>query len=107
MFDDTRLKRREALIKDLKGKIEELERQQVDQKQLKDKETEMNKLIYQLTELLNKMSKEMKELEEAKRNYETERFKFVRLNAEYRKKMQRFFKQFEIKEEPDSDNRSK
>lgn len=106
MFDDIRLKRREALIKELKGKIEELEKQKVDEKKLKDKEIEMNTLIYQLTELLNKMSKEMKELEEAKHNYEIERFKFVRLNAEYKKKMQKFLKQFDIKEEPDSDNRS-
>jgi len=102
MFDDIRLKRRETLIKELKEKISELEKQKVDEKKLKEKENEMNSLIYQLTELLNKMSKEMKELEEAKKNYETERFKFVRLNASYKKKMERFMDEIKIKEGNDT-----
>lgn len=102
MFDNARLKRREALIKDLKERISELESQRMNEKELDEERIKVKSLIYQLTQLLDKMTRELKELEEAKKNYETERFKFVRLNASYRKKMERFMNEVNIKKEDDA-----
>ena len=102
MFDNARLKRREELIKDLKERISELESQRMNEKELDEERIKVKSLIYQLTQLLDKMTRELKELEEAKKNYETERFKFVRLNASYRKKMERFMNEVNIKKEDDA-----
>ena len=102
MFDNARLKRREALIKDLKERISELESQRMNEKELDEERIKVKSLIYQLTQLLDKMTRELKELEEAKKNYETERFKFVRLNASYKKKMERFMNEVNIKKEDDA-----
>ena len=73
MFKDARLKRREALIKDLREKVKDLERLNIDADELKNKQIEADALIYQLNELIGKVSDELKELRDAKRGYEKER----------------------------------
>ena len=67
MFKDARLKRREALIKDLREKVKDLERLNIDADELKNKQIEADALIYQLNELIGKVSDELKELRDAKR----------------------------------------
>ena len=99
MFKDAKLKRREALIKNLKNEIKELKQNSIDAEELKNKRIETDALIYQLNELIGKVSNELKELQEAKRGYEIERMKFLKLNVEYKKRMDKFFEQINIKKE--------
>ena len=103
-INDIRLKRREAVIKNLRERICELEQMNLDAAVLQDKQIEADALIYQLNELLGKMSNELHELEEARHNYETERLNFIKLSAEYKKKMKKFFKDFNIKEDTGGDS---
>lgn len=103
-FNDIRLKRREAVIKSLRERIHELEQMNLDAAVLQDKQIEADALIYQLNELLGKVSNELHELEEARHNYETERLNFIKLSAEYKKKMKKFFKDFNIKEDTGGDS---
>ncbi len=98
---DIRLKRREQVIKSLKEKINELEQNNIDAALLRDKQIEADALIYQLNELLTKVSNEITELQEAKKKYEDERKKFIKLNVEYKKKMEKFMKEFGIGKEDD------
>lgn len=98
---DIRLKRREQVIKSLKEKINELEQNNIDAALLRDKQIEADALIYQLNELLTKVSNEIAELQEAKNKYEDERKKFIKLNVEYKKKMEKFMKEFGIGKEDD------
>lgn len=102
MFENAKLKRREALIKDLRNEIEELKQLSIDAEEVKKKQIQADALIYQLNELIGKVSKELKEVQQAKKQYENERLKFIKLNAEYKKDMQRFFKQMNIKREGDT-----
>lgn len=95
---DIRLKRREELIKTLRERVSELEQNNLDAAALRDKQIEADALIYELNELLAKVSNEMLELREAKDAYENERRKFVKLNVEYKKKMEKFFKSLGGKE---------
>ncbi len=98
---DIRLKRREQVIKSLKEKINELEQNNIDAALLRDKQIEADALIYQLNELLTKVSNEITELQEAKNKYEDERKKFIKLNVEYKKKMEKFMKECGIGKEDD------
>lgn len=98
---DIRLKRREQVIKSLKEKINELEQNNIDAALLRDKQIEADALIYQLNELLTRVSNEITELQEAKKKYEDERKKFIKLNVEYKKKMEKFMKEFGIGKEDD------
>lgn len=98
---DIRLKRRDQLIKNLREKINDLEKSNIDAAVLKDKQLEADALIYQLNELLGKLSDEIREVQEAKKEYENERMKFVKLNVEYKKKMEKFMKEYGIGKEDD------
>lgn len=98
---DIRLKRRDQLIKNLREKINDLEKSNIDAAVLKDKQLEADALIYQLNELLGKLSDEIREVQEAKKEYEDERKKFIKLNVEYKKKMEKFMKECGIGKEDD------
>jgi len=102
MFENAKLKRREALIKSLREEIKELKQLNIDAEKLKEKQIKTDALIYQLNELIGKVSEELKGLRQAKKEYEDERLKFIKLNVEYKKDMQRFFKQMNIKREGDT-----
>ena len=54
-FNDIKLKRREQRIMDLEQENEELKKQLIDAEVLKDKQVEVDALIYQLNELQNKL----------------------------------------------------
>ena len=102
MFENAKLKRREALIKSLREEIKELKQLNIDAKELREKQIKTEALIYQLNELIGKVSEELKGLRQAKKEYEDERLKFIKLNVEYKKDMQKFFKQMNIKKEGDT-----
>ena len=75
----------------LRKENEELKNRVLEEGVLKDKQIEVDALIYQLGELQTKMSEEIFELEKAIDEYTAEKNKFVKLNAEYKKKMNKFF----------------
>lgn len=100
-FDEIKLKRREQRIMDLEQENEELKKQLIDAEVLKDKQVEADALIYQLNELQNKLCNEIREFEEAKNNYIAEKRRFAKLNIEYKKKMEKFMKEFGIGKEDD------
>ncbi len=97
--DDVKLKRREQMIVDLQLENKELREQLVDEGVLRDKEREVDALIYQLNELQTKLCNEIREFEEAKKQYIKEKRNFVKLNAEYKKKLEKYLKQIGCKEE--------
>lgn len=100
-FDEIKLKRREQRIMDLEQENEELKKQLIDTEVLKDKQVEADALIYQLNELQNKLCNEIREFEEAKNHYIAEKRRFAKLNIEYKKKMEKFMKEFGIGKEDD------
>lgn len=101
-FDDLKLKRREQLIIDLQQENEELKKQLIAEEVLKDKQREADALIYQLNELQNKLCEEIREFEEAKKKYLAEKRRFAKLNIEYKRKMDKYFKQIGYKKEEDT-----
>lgn len=101
-FEDAKLKRREQLIIDLQQENEELKKQLVDEGVLRDKQKEVDALIYQLNELQSKLCEEIKQFEEARKNFIAEKRKYMLLNVKYKKKMEKYLKQLGYKEEDDT-----
>ena len=99
---DIKLKRREEMIEALRKENEELKKQLVDEKALKEKQIEADSLIYQVKELRAKLQNEIKEFEAAKDEYLEQKKKFIKLNIEYKRKMDNFIKQLEAKKEGDT-----
>lgn len=106
-INDIRLKRREQMIKDLQQENNELKKQLINEKVLKDKEIEVDALMYQLKELQTKLCNEIREFERAKDEYIVEKREFAKLNVEYKRKMERFLKQINYKGEDANDNTDK
>ena len=98
-FNDIKLKRREQRIMDLEQENEELKKQLIDTEVLKDKQVEVDALIYQLNELQNKLCNEIREFEEARDGYISEKRRFAKLNIEYKRKMDKYFKQIGYEKE--------
>ena len=92
-FNDIKLKRREQRIMDLEQENEELKKQLIDAEVLKDKQVEVDALIYQLNELQNKLCDEIREFEEARDEYISEKRRVAKLNIEYKRKMDKYLKQ--------------
>lgn len=90
----------------LRKENEELKNRVLEEGVLKDKQIEVDALIYQLGELQTKMSEEIFELEKAIDEYTAEKNKFVKLNAEYKKKMNKFFNDIGYKGGKANDNHS-
>lgn len=101
-ISDAKLKRREQMIIDLQRENEELRKQLIDEKVLRDKQIEVDALIYQLNELQTKLCKEIREFENAKNEYIFEKMKFSKLNVEYKRKMKKFFRQLQLEKEGDT-----
>jgi len=106
MFENEKIKRREKMIIALKKENEDLKKRIVDEDVLKSKQEEADALIYQLVELQTKMSEEIFDLEKAIDEYTAEKNKFVKLNAEYKKKMNKFFNDIGYKGGKANDNHS-
>lgn len=106
MFENEKIKRREKMIIRLKAENEELKKRVMEEEVLKDKQIEADALIYQLNELQNKVSEEIRELEQAIKDYTAEKNKFIKLNVEYKRKMDKFFKDIKYKGDDDNDANS-
>ena len=98
-FDELKLKRREQKIIDLQQENEELKKQMMAEEVLKDKQREADALLYQLNELQNKLCEEIREFEKARDEYIAEKRRFAKLNIEYKRKMDKYFKQIGYKKE--------
>ena len=98
-FNEIKLKRREQRIIDLEQENEELKKQLIDAEVLKDKQVEVDALIYQLNELQNKLCNEIREFEKARDEYISEKRRFAKLNIEYKRKMDKYFKQIGYEKE--------
>ena len=103
-FDELKLKRREQKIIDLQQENEELRNHMMAEEVLKDKQREADALLYQLNELQNKLCNEIREFEKARDEYIAEKRRFAKLNIEYKRKMNKYFKQIGYKEEKSDDN---
>lgn len=103
--DELKLKRREQMIIELQQENAELKKQMVSNEVLKDKQREADALIYQLNELQNKLCEEIREFEKAKDEYIAEKRRFAKLNIEYRRKMDKYFKQIGYKEDKSDDDK--
>jgi hypothetical protein len=98
-FDELKLKRREQKIIDLQQENEELRNHMMAEEVLKDKQREADALLYQLNELQNKLCEEIREFEKARDEYIAEKRRFAKLNIEYKRKMDKYFKQIGYKKE--------
>ena len=98
-FDELKLKRREQKIIDLQQENEELRNHMMAEEVLKDKQREADALLYQLNELQNKLCEEIRELEKARDEYIAEKRRFAKLNIEYKRKMDKYFKQIGYKKQ--------